>query len=730
MTLKQCFYVPVLVCVLLIAGPALVDASDATLPSDHQAFDVVIYGGTPAGIIAALAVAQKGLTVALLNPEVHLGGMMSGGLGNSDIGNSSAIGGLAREFFERVGTVYGVKVAWAFEPHVAEQVFYNWVKENGVKVFPGQHLVAIKCDSGRIRFIETDQGGYFSGREFIDASYEGDLMAKSGVSYTWGRESRAVYGESLAGVQKPSPFHQFKSPLPAYDDAGNLLQGISSSETAKIGDGDRKIQAYNFRLCLTRNKKNQVPFTKPPGYSPKQYALLLRYLTQDGKNFHINNLMYPGPLPNGKTDVNNAGPFSTDFIGGNWDYPEADFKKRQEIKEAHKQYIQGLLYFLANDPNVPQRLHNSMQQWGLARDEFVDNGNWPYQLYVREARRMIGEYVMTQTDLQDNRTKNDSIGMGSYPADSHHVQRIVTSEGKVLNEGSFSLGVYPYEIPYRSLLPKASEVNNLIVPVCVSASHVAFGSLRMEPQFMIMGHAAGMAAFLAIRDNVPPGQIKVTELQKLLRADGQILSYREFPVNSPPTGTISINGGALKTAAGRVMLTLSASDPDGVSHMQISKDGGKSWQAWEPYAMMREITLSPQGPGVKTVDVRFKDTENAISKAYSASIILDDSADTESRPMAGDTSLSGSILINGGATTTDSPRATLTLEAAAPKGMKISEMQFSKTRGATWYAWEPFTRIRTVTLTPPGPGLKFIDVRFKDEEGRISAAYRASITMH
>ena len=523
-------------------------------------FQVVVYGGTPGGTMAAISAANEGLKVALVEPGNHIGGMLSGGLGATDSGNKSIIGGKALEYFQRVGSIYGQEISWQFEPHVAETTLRNWLDQSGVKIFLGHHVLNAKKNSSKISSIETDDGSFFTANVFIDASYEGDLMAKSGVSYTLGRESCSVYGESLAGRQSYSQDHQFSDAVPAYDSSNQLLPLVTPADSEIPGDGDLKIQAYNYRLCLTANKDNQVPFPKPPGYDPKRYELLRSYLSIKGGSLSLSSLMSLTPVPNGKTDTNNSGPISTDFIGGNWDYPEADYAKREEIKQEHRSYVQGFLYFLANDPSVPSQLQNETRNWGLAKDEFTDTGNWPYQIYVREARRMVGAYVMTQADLQTNLTKNDSIGMGSYNSDSHHVQRFVTSQGTVLNEGDVEVPVTPYEIPYSSITPKETECENLLVTVCVSSSHVAFSSLRMEPQFMIIGQAAGEAAFLAIRDNCSLQRVDVAQLRSRLRSQSQILGWSDVKtaISIPSVGSTKIDRTALVATSARATITLVA----------------------------------------------------------------------------------------------------------------------------------------------------------------------------
>jgi hypothetical protein len=523
----------------LVAALLLADARLAAAAERHA--DVVVYGGTASGIIAAVAAAREGKKVILIEPGRHLGGMVSGGLGATDFGNRAAIGGYAREFFDRVREHY-VKTYGAnseqvkacsdgfhFEPHVAERVLHEMIAAAKVEVLLEQHrLVTVAREEKRIAFIVTQTGKTFdypktSGKVFIDASYEGDLMAAAKVSYTVGREGRERYRESLAGVQEHSRAHQWPVPVAGLDAQGKLLPYIQTTPPGQPGQGDRKTQAYNFRLCMTDRPDNRVPFPKPAHYDPNRYELLARLLATK-PDLKVGQLMNPVRMPNGKTDTNNNGPFSTDHIGANWDYPEGDQATRARIWQDHLEYTQGFLYFLANDSRVPRALHDEMARWGLAKDEFVDTANWPHQLYVREARRMLGSYVMTQTDIMENRTKDDAIALGSYNTDSHHVQRVLGADGNVVNEGDFQVPVQPYAIPYRSLTPKAGECDNLLVTVCMSASHVAYGTIRMEPVYMIMGQAAGVAGAQAADNGVAVQKIDVDKLLARLKARKAVLS--------------------------------------------------------------------------------------------------------------------------------------------------------------------------------------------------------------
>jgi hypothetical protein len=540
----------------LLTATALVHAQP--LPASARSLDVVVYGGTAGGVITAVTAAREGATVALLEPRDHLGGMVSGGLGWTDYGKKDVIGGASLEFFERVGRKYGSPVQWHIEPHVAESVFRELVAEAGVQVFYRHRLRekgGVATSGGRITAVTMENGATFTAKVFVDATYEGDLMAQSGVAYTWGREAASEYGESLAGVRDRTPKHQFQLEISPYDERGRLLPEIAGAKREADGAADRKVQAYNFRVCMTQTPANRVPFPRPAGYSAARYALLGRLLAatdrvkreaaasgaiadkpQGGdpmfrlkQPWSLWDVMKPDPIPNGKTDTNNNGPFSTDFIGGSYDYPEGSYATRERVWRAHADYVQGFFYFLEHDPQSPAALRQIMSTWGLCRDEFTDTANWPHQLYVREARRMVGEYVMSQRDIQTELTKPDPIGMGSYNSDSHNVQRLVNAEGFVENEGDMQVPVQPYQIPYRVMLPKKAQAANLLVPVCFSATHVAYSTLRMEPQYMIIGHAAGIAAKMAIDAGVAVQDIDSRALTSKLRAQRAVMEWTPPP---------------------------------------------------------------------------------------------------------------------------------------------------------------------------------------------------------
>ncbi|MGF6927721.1 hypothetical protein QFZ48_003221 [Chitinophaga sp. W2I13] len=530
--------------------------SRAGAPVDKA--DVIIYGGTSAAIVAAVQAHKMGKTVIVVSPDKHVGGLSAGGLGFTDTGNKSVIGGLARDFYHRIWLHYQQPAAWnwqqqaeygnkgqgtpamdgtertmwIFEPHVAEQVFEDYIRENNIKIYRDEWLdrqQGVKKEGGKITAITTLSGHTYSGKVFIDATYEGDLMAAAGVSYTVGREAVATYGESWNGVQTGVLHHghHFKQNISPYripgDAKSGLLPRVSGEDPGEKGAADKKIQAYCFRMCLTDKPANRIPFPKPEGYDAAQYELLTRVL-DSGWNEVFNKF---DPIPNHKTDVNNHGPFSFDNIGMNYDYPEATYERRKEIIHEHEVYQQGLLYFLAHDARVPAAIQQRMQTWGLSADEFRDNKNWPHQLYVREARRMKGMHVMTQQSVLGETPVPQSIGMGSYTLDAHNAQRYVKKDGYVQNEGDIGVDIKePYQVSYGSILPQREECSNLLVPVCMSASHIAYGSIRMEPVFMILGQSAATAAVLAINGNKAVQEVDYAQLKAQLEKDHQRLSAR------------------------------------------------------------------------------------------------------------------------------------------------------------------------------------------------------------
>ncbi|MEW6159250.1 MAG: FAD-dependent oxidoreductase [Verrucomicrobiota bacterium] len=536
--------------------------------SFSAAFDVVVYGGTSAGVIAAVQAKQMGRSVVIVGPDKHLGGLSSGGLGFTDTGDKAVIGGLARDFYHRIWKEYQrpeswkwqrreeygnkgqgtpaidgeQRTMWIFEPHVAEQVFEHYVREFQIPVLRNEWLDrvrGVKKSGARITSITMLSGKSFSGKMFIDATYEGDLMAAAGVDYHVGREGQSVYGEQWNGVQTGVLHHRhhfgvLEQKISPYvipgDPTSGVLPRISTNSPGAYGEGDKKVQAYCYRMCLTDHAENRMPFPKPEGYDPKQYELLLRIFGAGWRETFVKF----DPIPNHKTDSNNHGPFSTDNIGMNYDYPEASYARRREILEEHERYQKGWLYFIANDPRVPREVQEKMRRWGLAKDEFKDNGGWPHQIYVREARRMMGKFVMTENELTRKRPTPEPVGMGSYTIDSHNVQRYITPEGYVQNEGDIGVSIRPYQIAFGALVPRQVQAENLLVPVCVSASHIAFGSIRMEPVFMILGQSAATAACLALDRQVPVQEVPYGVLRERLLQDGQVLDYANGQFSPQP----------------------------------------------------------------------------------------------------------------------------------------------------------------------------------------------------
>ncbi|KJD37258.1 xanthan lyase [Tamlana sedimentorum] len=519
--------------------------------------DVVIYGGTSAAITTAVQLKRMNKSVIIVCPETHIGGLSSSGLGFTDLGNKEVIGGISKEFYQAVykhyqnneawnwqpRAEYGnegqgttaiddkLKTMWTFEPHVAEEIFESMVKDNQIKVIRDKWLDrenGVQVVNGSIVSITMLSRETYKAKIFVDGTYEGDLMAAAGVNYHVGREANSVYGEQWNGVQKGIFHHSHNfgelniSPyiIPG-DSTSGVLPRISTKPPGAQGAGDKGVQAYNYRLCTTNAEGNVVPFEKPKNYDPAQYELLRRVF-KAGRHAMFGG----GKIPNKKRDVNNVGPFSSDNIGMNYDYSEASYEKRKQILEEHINYHKGLLWFWGNDESVPEHLRKKIKKWGLAKDEFVDNNHWPYQIYVREARRMLGEYVMTDNEILGRKKVDKPIGMGSYAMDSHNVQRYITKEGFVQNEGDLGIEPeHPYQIHLGTILPKKEECKNLIVPLAVSSSHIAFGSIRMEPVFMILGQSTGTLAALALNKNVNIHDVDYQVLKEQLLKDDQVLSY-------------------------------------------------------------------------------------------------------------------------------------------------------------------------------------------------------------
>ncbi|HPT25509.1 MAG TPA: FAD-dependent oxidoreductase [Bryobacteraceae bacterium] len=525
--------------------------------------DIIVYGGTSSGIAAAIQCSRMGKSVILLEPGTHLGGLTTGGLSWTDIGNKVVIGGIAREFYQRIKKKYedpklwtsetreqyferrrgpnaiNEDAMWTFEPKVASAVYREMLTEAGVKVITGARLdlapgKGVVKHAGSIVAIVMKDGSKYEGRMFIDATYEGDLMAKAGVSYTVGREANSKYDETWNGSQA-SHFHYHQFPdaanvdpyvIPGKPESG-LLPIIDPEGPGEEGAGDKRIQAYCFRMCLTNDLKNRVSIEKPEGYDEKDHELLLRF-AETGK-YHNPASKYD-PIPNLKTDTNNHGAVSTDYMGANWDYPEGDYATREKIIKRHEVYQKGYMWTLQNHPRVPEGIRAYYRQWGLPKDEFTSNGGWPTQLYIREARRMLGAVVMTEHHVMARIIAKDSIGMGAYGMDSHNVQRYVTKAGFVRNEGNVQVGGFPpYPVSYQSIVPRKGEVSNLLVPVCLSATHIAYGSIRMEPVFMVLGQSAATAAALAINGKLDVQDVDYLQLRERLLAGKQVL---EAPAES------------------------------------------------------------------------------------------------------------------------------------------------------------------------------------------------------
>ncbi len=516
-----------------------------------EPFDIAVYGGTSGGVTAAVQCARMGKSVVLIEPTQFIGGLTTGGLGATDIGNKRAIGGLSREFYQRIYKYYlepdkwicetrdayfkkgatNEDTMWTFEPSVATKVFNGMIAEAKVPVVFGQRLDLVKGvikEGTRITQIVMESGRSFEAKMFIDATYEGDLMAKAGVSYHVGRESNTTYGETINGLQlRGTIHHQFIKPVDPYckpgDIASGLLPCVTPMPIGNDGDGDHRIQAYNFRLCTTDNAENRRAWPKPEDYDELHYELLLR-------NFEAGDMRVPWhPLwmPNRKSDTNNNFAFSTDNIGMNYEYPDGDYAVRAKIWKEHEQYTKGLMWTLANHPRVPEAVRQEFNRTALTKDEFIDNDNWPRQLYIREARRMVSEYVMSERNCKRKEVVPDSVGMGAYNMDSHNTQRYVTEDGFARNEGDIQIGTRPYPISYRSIRPKKEQCTNLLVPVCLAASHISYGSIRMEPVFMVLGQSAATAAVHAILEKSSVQEIDTARFTTQLLQDGQVLDFEK-----------------------------------------------------------------------------------------------------------------------------------------------------------------------------------------------------------
>jgi hypothetical protein len=553
----------------------------SAVPNDAKSqireYDIVIYGGTSAGVAAAIQSSRMGKSVVLIEPSSRIGGLTTGGLGQTDIGNKQVIGGISREFYQGIKTYYnepanwkwqtrqeyrdggqtrtaeGEDAMWTFEPSAALKVYESMIKPENITLVYNQRLNrenGVKKQGQKIVEIETESGEKYRGKMFIDATYEGDLMATAQVSYSVGRESNKEYGETLNGVQandynitlrgtvsRNSVHHNFIDGVDPYivkgDPSSGLLPFIKEGGPGIDGHGDNGIQAYCFRMTLTDHPENRIPFKKPAGYNELEYELLFRnYEAAEGpieEMYPYGDPLVPwinSPMPNRKTDTNNQKGFSTDFIGQNWDYPEASYEEREKIIERHRSYQQGLMWTLAYHPRIPQKVRDKVSKWGTCKDEYEREDGWQQQLYIREARRMKSDYVMTQRNCEGFDVADDPVGMAAYGMDSHNVQRYVDANGYVQNEGNVEAhGFPPYPVSYRSIIPKKGECSNLLVPVCVSSTHIAFGSIRMEPVFMILGQSAATAAALAIENGTDVHSLDYNALKTRLLKDKQILAH-------------------------------------------------------------------------------------------------------------------------------------------------------------------------------------------------------------
>lgn len=555
-----------LVCgALLAAGCSTEKMSVASAPATGAEYDIVIVGGTSAGISAALQAKRMGRSAVVIEETERIGGLTTGGLGQTDIGQKRAFGGIAREFYRAVKAHYlqpeswkwqkpdeyrpngqssykrNEDAMWTFEPSAALKILERWERENGLRIVRNDRLdrsgEGVTKKNGRITAVRTESGKIYRGKMFIDATYEGDLMAAAGVSYAVGREANSEYDETISGIQRAKSLnHQMRSKISAYripgDPSSGVLNGVENPDTAlPDGSGDKRVQAYCFRMCLTDKEENRIPFKKPEGYREEDFELLFRNLERAEEELGPKRVIYAmpwinSPMPNRKTDTNNRTGFSTDYIGANYDWPEASYARRDEIRKAHLIYQQGLMWSLAYHPRVPKAIRDEVSKWGMCKDEFENGGGWQHQLYVREARRLKGEYVMTEHNCRRKIKAAHSVGMGAYGMDSHNCRRYVDKNGFVRNEGNIEdyRGMNkPYPIDFGAIVPKRAECKNLLVPICVSSSHMAFGSIRMEPVFFALGQSAATAAVQAIESDCAIQDIDYAKLRKRLLADGQVL---------------------------------------------------------------------------------------------------------------------------------------------------------------------------------------------------------------
>lgn len=573
-----------------------------------KTYDICVYGATSGGVIAAYTAAAQGKKVLLICTNDHIGGLSSGGLGYTDIGNKYVVTGLALDFYRRIGEHYGKLEQWIFEPHVAEDIFRQYLQHKNIEVVYWHDLADVKRDLRKdhisitgltLRSTKADKYLDMSvvAKEYIDCSYEGDLMAKAKVPYFVGREANSVYNETYNGVELRDK-HQFADGIDPYkvigDPKSGLLWGISSETLKPNGTGDRREQTYNVRVCLTNYPANMIPITRPESYDSTKYELYLRlihYKAPTELPFVIS------AMPNHKTDINNNGPFSTDLIGMNYDYPDGDAATRAKIIQQHKTYTQGLFYFLGHDARVPNNIRSLMRQWGYPTDEYINTDHWTPQIYVREARRMLGAYVMTQANCEGKATVDDGIAMAAYTMDSHNAERIVVN-GMVKNEGDVQVGGFgPYPISYRSITPK--HVSNLLVPVCLSASHIAYGSIRMEPVFMVLSQSAAQAAIYAIDHHEWVQHVDVEAIRKTLidnpLADG---STADITIDDNDKSHVTVEGKWITSKDGYGPTMLRADTADGKAKSVIYKPVIKKAGAYRVYLYSSSSNNTPVQVGV------------------------------------------------------------------------------------------------------------------------------------
>ncbi|MGX5817372.1 FAD-dependent oxidoreductase [Chitinophaga lutea] len=602
-----------LLCLTLAGGSAMAQSV--------RQVDICVYGGSSAGVIAAYTAKKMNKTVLLIEPGRRLGGLTSGGLGYTDIGNKYAISGISRDFYRRIGKHYGKFEQWIFEPSVAEATFKQYIREGNVEVLYQHRITAAKKEQGKVTEITLEHSNGASPRHsiirakmYIDASYEGDLLAKAGVSYTVGREANAQYGETYNGVQLMHK-HQFPDGIDPYKIPGKpesgLVWGISPAKLAETGSGDKKVQAYNFRICLTNKPENMIPITRPADYDSTRYELLARLMAHKAPGDLWGFLKFD-LMPNGKTDINNNGAFSTDMIGMNYEYPEADYATREQIFKKHELYTKGLLYFIGHDPRMPEHLRKQMLKWGYPKDEYKEFGNWSPQMYVREARRMVGAYVMTQDNCVGKEVVKDGVGMAAYTMDSHNTQRLVVN-GMVKNEGDVQIGGFgPYPISYRSIIPKPEDCENMFVPVCLSASHIAYGSIRMEPVFMVLGQSSAVAASMAIDKKQRVQDVDIAALQQELKTRPLATNATaEILVDNDDAGNVEVKGNWKKESKGAYGPSAYVAEKDGVQSIRfkptVLRDGTYRIYSYVPkYGNMAPKTHITINDGKTSKQVSFE----------------------------------------------------------------------------------------------------------------------------